>query len=37
MGNTIKMDDLGGNTPIFGNIHMYHMFKSYQDPPMGGV
>ena len=32
MENPIKMDDLGGKTPIFGNIHI----KQYRMPALPG-
>ena len=31
MENPIKMDDLGGNTPIFGNTHMFFVWESWID------
>ena len=31
MENPIKMDDLGGFPPIFGNIHIFFMFHSVED------
>ena len=36
MENPIKMDDLQGKNPIFGNIHMLNStIKPYEKPPFG--